>query len=70
MFDTVYTLSFGEVIAWGFVVAVVFTIVGMRWQLHGIIEATIDSLVNNGYLRHRKNSTGEIEILKLDEELE
>ena len=69
MFDTVYTLTFGEVITWGFLVAVVFTVVGIRWNIHGVIEATIDSLINNGYLKHRKNSTGEIEILKVDEEL-
>jgi hypothetical protein len=28
------------------------------------IEKTIDSLCNDGYLRHRKKSDGEIEILK------
>jgi len=28
----------------------------------------IDSLIEGGYLRHRKSESGEIEILKLDEE--
>lgn len=33
-----------------------------------IVEATIDSLIANGYLKHRKDDKGEIEILKYNEE--
>jgi hypothetical protein len=32
------------------------------------IEATIDQLVKNGFLRHRKNKDGDIEILKFNHE--
>lgn len=32
-----------------------------------IVEATIDSLIDNGYLKHRKNADGEIEIMKYDD---
>ena len=68
MFDNTYTLTGTEVMMWGFLVAVVFTLVGVRWNVHGVIEATIDSLISNGYLKHRKDAKGEIEILKHDEE--
>lgn len=31
-------------------------------------EITIDSLIDNGYLKHRKDAKGEIEILKYNED--
>ena len=33
-----------------------------------VVEATIDSLIANGYLKHRKDEKGEIEILKYNED--
>jgi len=33
-----------------------------------VIETTIDSLIENGYLKTRQKSDGEIEILKYNEE--
>ena len=44
---------------------------GIWIQFRNVMNATgktIDILVANGYLRHRKNADGEQEILKLDEE--
>jgi hypothetical protein len=32
------------------------------------IETTIDQLVKNGFLRHRKNKDGDVEILKFNHE--
>ena len=33
-----------------------------------VVEKTIDSLIANGYLKHRKDAKGEIEILKYNED--
>jgi|TARA_R110002153_G_scaffold171202_1_gene323984 hypothetical protein len=33
-----------------------------------VIEKTIDNLIENGYLKHRKDAKGDIEILKYNEE--
>jgi hypothetical protein len=32
------------------------------------VETTVDQLVKNGFLRHRKNKDGEVEILKFNQE--
>lgn len=60
-----------EIYAWLFGVAVVFTVVGYRWGkvngVHGVVGFTIDNLMKQGYLKYRRNSTGEVEILKHDE---
>jgi len=45
------------------------TAFGMWLKFYHVIDRTIDSLVDNGYLKHRRNSKGEIEILKINEEL-
>jgi hypothetical protein len=44
--------------------AVVFTIVGYKMGTKSSIEQTIDALIDQGYLRHKKDSKGDIEILK------
>jgi hypothetical protein len=67
MFDQVYTLTFGEVIFWLFTVGVVFTIYGLKIRFEMAVSTTIDSLIENGFLKTRKNADGEIEVLKYDE---
>ena len=42
--------------------------IGMWWNFQGVIGKTIDSLIEGGYLKHRRKSDGEIEILKHNEE--
>jgi len=42
--------------------------IGMWWNFKRVIETTIDSLVTQGYLKHRKKADGEIEILKYNED--
>jgi hypothetical protein len=65
------------------ITAIVFTFVG-RWQIRSniraemevvaqensslIIERTIDSLVDGGFIRTKTNESGEVELLKYDEE--
>jgi len=53
---------------WLFVAYATGTGFGLWYKFHKVIEVTIDSLVENGYLRHRKTADGEIEILKYNEE--
>ena len=55
-------------VGWLFLAYVAGTIIGMKFRFNGVIEATIDSLIDNGYLKHRRNSRGEIEILKHNED--
>lgn len=50
--------------AWLLLTAVIFTFVGVWMGKRGAIEDTIDTLIDQGYLRHEKKSDGEIEILK------
>lgn len=42
----------------------------ISWHQFGerIVESTIDSLIDNGFLRTRKDANGQIEILKYNEE--
>lgn len=58
-------------IGWLFLAYVVGTLFGMYvgWQAFGqkIVEMTIDSLIENGFLKTRENADGEIEILKHNE---
>ena len=68
MFEATYTLTFGEVVFWLFAVAIVFTVYGMKIRFESVVGSTIDSLIENGYLKHRKGADGEIEILKHNEE--
>lgn len=49
---------------WLLATAIIFTILGWRMGKQNSIEQTIDALINQGYLRHKKKSDGEIEILK------
>jgi hypothetical protein len=55
---------------WFFGSYIVGTIVGLAFGYSSgtrrAIETTIDQLVKNGFLRHRKNQDGDIEILKLN----
>jgi len=44
------------------------TLFGMWVKFYRVIESTIDSLVENGYLKYRRKSDGEIEILKINED--
>lgn len=49
---------------WLLATAIIFTILGWRMGKQNSIEQTIDALIIQGYLRHKKKSDGEIEILK------
>jgi hypothetical protein len=55
---------------WFFGAYIAGTVIGMIFgYTSGVtkaIETTIDQLVTNGFLRHRKNEDGNIEILKLN----
>lgn len=42
--------------------------IGLKVSVLKITEATIDSLIENGFLKTRRNESGEIEILKYNEE--
>ena len=42
--------------------------IGMWWNFKRAVEITIDSLIAKGYLKHRKDANGEIEILKYNED--
>ena len=53
---------------WLFLAYGVGTLFGLWYKQKGTIEKTIDSLIDNGYLKHRKDAKGEIEILKYNEE--
>ena len=44
------------------------TLFGLWYRQRKTVEQTIDSLINNGYLKHRKDAKGEIEILKYNED--
>ena len=41
---------------------------GFTYNLRTASETIIDHLIDNGYLKHRKNANGEIEILKYNED--
>jgi len=44
------------------------TAFGFYLKQQRIIGTTIDSLIDKGYLKHRKDANGEIEILKYNED--
>lgn len=41
---------------------------GMWLNFQSVIAKTIDSLIEGGYLKHRKGANGDIEILKYNED--
>ena len=43
-------------------------VVTLKSRMEGVIGHTIDNLIENGYLRHRKDRNGDIEILKYNED--
>jgi len=55
----------GNEVIWAYVIgsAVTWFLVSNAYRREGI-EATIDSLIENGFLRHRRKADGDIEILK------
>ena len=55
-------------IGWLLLAYTIGTIFGLNISFKGTIGKTIDSLIENGYLRHHKKPDGEIEILKYNEE--
>lgn len=64
-----------EMHIWLLGTAVLFTILGMwmsgnKWDKYTtvIIEATIDRLIKDGYIKARIDKNGEIELLKYNEE--
>lgn len=66
---------FNEMHIWLLVTAVLFTIIGMwmssnKWDKHTamIIEATIDRLIKDGYVKARLDQNGEIELVKYNED--
>lgn len=42
-------------------------IIGYVTGARTAVELTVDQLVQNGFLRHRKNKDGDVEILKLNQ---
>jgi hypothetical protein len=42
--------------------------IGLKVSILRVTEATIDSLIENGFLKTRRNALGEVEILKYNEE--
>ena len=52
---------------WLFFAYTVGTVFGMWLKFRHVIDMTIDSLIDNGYLKHRRKEDGEIEILKYNE---
>lgn len=67
--------DFTEMHFWLLATAIIFTFVGM-WMVRSsssdayslIIEATIDRLIKDGYIKSRVNENGEVELLKYNEE--
>lgn len=66
---------FNEMHIWLLGTAVLFTILGMwmsnnKWDKHTaiIIEATIDRLIKDGYVKARLDQNGEIELVKYNED--
>jgi hypothetical protein len=55
-------------VGWLFAAYGIGTIFGLWLNFQKAVEITIDSLIENGYLKHRKDANGEIEILKINEE--
>ena len=55
-------------IGWLLLAYVFGTVFGLWVNFQKVIGSTIDNLIENGYLKHRKNADGEIEILKYNEE--
>ena len=53
---------------WLLLAYVVGTLFGLYVKQHRAIEATIDSLIEKGYLKHRRDANGEIQILKHNED--
>jgi len=53
---------------WLLLAYVAGTVFGLWYRQRGTVEKTIDSLIDNGYLKHRKDANGEIEILKYNED--
>jgi hypothetical protein len=55
---------------WGWLLLsyTVGTVFGMKMRFDKVIGTTIDSLIDNGFLRTRTNEKGEVEILKLKDE--
>ena len=51
-----------------YAIGTMFGIAVQNFRGHSIVEATVDSLIENGYLKHRKTADGNIEILKHNEE--
>lgn len=55
---------------WLLITAIIFTFVGMSFRrtpknfTHIIVEATIDKLIADGYIKTRKDENGQIELLK------
>ena len=49
---------------WLILTAIIFTAFGIWVGKQNSIEQTIDALIAQGYLRHKKDKDGEIQILK------
>ena len=59
---------------WLLITAIIFTFVGMSFRrapkdyAHIVIEATIDKLIEDGFIKTRLDSKGQVELLKYNEE--
>jgi hypothetical protein len=55
-------------VGWLLLAYIIGTGFGLWINFKRAVGLTIDSLIENGYLKHRKDANGEIEILKHNEE--
>lgn len=53
---------------WLFLAYTLGTLFGLWYKQMGTVERTIDSLIEKGYLKHRRDANGNIEILKHNED--
>lgn len=55
-------------VGWLLLAYAIGTAFGLWMSFQRAVGVTIDSLIENGYLKHRTNADGEVEILKYNEE--
>lgn len=60
-------LTFAPGWGWLLLAYTIGTVFGMKLNFNRVIGMTIDNLIENGFLRHRTNDDGEVEILPYKE---
>ena len=65
-------ILYNEMTYWLLATSIIFTFVGryfaQKEDVTDIVAATIDSLIEEGYLKTKTGDNGDIEVLKYDEE--